>query len=272
MRPIQAFWLIILCIITGWILAELMQSNNGDASKLMAGLTVPLSDIGAKYVEVASSCNHAYVGECIGAYAEPRRDSEVVARLRQGMVLTVREEVIENGEVWYKITFEDQFLYYPERITSDWYVAASDVVAVYKEGIVLPEEDEVPYSGKRIVVDISEQRLTAYEENGEIFIETAISTGLELSPTPVGEYTIFRMMPSRYMQGPIEGIPGSDYYDLQGVPWNLYFTRGGAVIHGAYWHDSFGSRYSHGCVNVLPETAKILYDWAELGTVVEVRS
>lgn len=76
---------------------------------------------------------------------------------------------------------------------------------------------------------------------------------MELSPTPKGEFIIFRKTPSRYMQGPIPEITGSNYYDLPGVPWNLYFTHGGAVIHGAYWHTSFGEEYSHGCVN-LPQT------------------
>jgi len=72
------------------------------------------------------------------------------------------------------------------------------------------------------------------------------------------------------MQGPLPNIPSDDYYDLPGVPWNLYFTNGGAVIHGAYWHNSFGSPYSHGCVNLSPEDAEKIYNWAPLGTKVIV--
>ena len=71
------------------------------------------------------------------------------------------------------------------------------------------------------------------------------------------------------MQGPIPGV-AEEYYDLPGVPWNLYFTYEGAVIHGAYWHENFGSRYSHGCVNLAPADAKMLYDWADVGTMVIV--
>ena len=89
----------------------------------------------------------------------------------------------------------------------------------------------------------------------ELAMEIDISTGLELTPTPRGTFTVFRKTPSRYMQGPLPGI-ANDYYDLPGVPWNLYFTEQGAVIHGAYWHDSFGSPYSHGCVNADPKTAE----------------
>ena len=97
-----------------------------------------------------------------------------------------------------------------------------------------------------------------------------ISTGLELTPTPRGTFTIFRKTPTRYMQGPLPYMPVQKYYDLPGVPWNLYFTESGAVIHGAYWHENFGSQYSHGCVNVDLDLAKQLYDWADLGTTVVV--
>lgn len=73
------------------------------------------------------------------------------------------------------------------------------------------------------------------------------------------------------MQGPLPYLQSNQYYDLPGVPWNLYFTEQGAVIHGAYWHDSFGHPYSHGCVNLSPENAFKLYVWTPLGTPVIVR-
>jgi lipoprotein-anchoring transpeptidase ErfK/SrfK len=72
------------------------------------------------------------------------------------------------------------------------------------------------------------------------------------------------------MQGPLKGVSGQ-VYDLPGVPWDLYFTAEGAVIHGAYWHDKFGQPWSHGCVNLSPQNAKKLYLWADIGTTVIVR-
>jgi lipoprotein-anchoring transpeptidase ErfK/SrfK len=72
------------------------------------------------------------------------------------------------------------------------------------------------------------------------------------------------------MQGPIEGI-SDQYYDLPGVPWTMYFTYQGGAIHGAYWHNNFGSQWSHGCVNLIPDEAEKLYSWAELGTKVVVK-
>ena len=43
--------------------------------------------------------------------------------------------------------------------------------------------------------------------------------------------------------------PG-DIFDLPGVPWNIFFDLAGTAIHGAYWHNDFGIRRSHGCLNV----------------------
>ena len=72
------------------------------------------------------------------------------------------------------------------------------------------------------------------------------------------------------MQGPIVGV-SDQYYDLPGVPWDLYFTKGGDVIHGAYWHDKFGQPWSHGCVNLPLDQAEKLYLWADVGTPVIVQ-
>ena len=94
--------------------------------------------------------------------------------------------------------------------------------------------------------------------------------GLNFPPPPRGKFSIYRMPPSRYMQGPLPGV-SDQYYDLPGVPWDLYFTKDGAVIHGAYWHDKFGQQWSHGCVNLPVEKAKELYAWASIGIPVIVK-
>ena len=111
--------------------------------------------------------------------------------------------------------------------------------------------------------------LYAYDGN-TLFMKVSVSTGIKKTPTPIGTFTIYKKTPSRYMQGPIPGI-STGKYDLPGVPWNLYFTAGGAVIHGAYWHNDFGHMHSNGCVNVPLDKAQELYEWADIGTPVIVR-
>lgn len=229
---------------------------------------LPVEKVLFEYIEVTDGCGTHFEGECLRVRSGPGTDYPVVAGLRNHMVLKVDGKVERDGQAWYKVVF-DEWLRYPERTSGDWYVAAEYVEVLLDEGNKDVADGEHASTTKQIVVDRSEQMLRAYDD-GVLFMETAISTGLELTPTPRGKFAVFRKTPSRYMQGPLPGI-SSDYYDLPGVPWNLYFTEQGAVIHGAYWHNNFGKQYSHGCVNLSPNDARKLYEWAELGTTVIVQ-
>ncbi len=237
--------------------------------------TISTEDNLPKYIRVIDGCGPHFEGECLHVRSGPGTEYSIQAQLRNGIVLKIEDKVTINGMSWYKIIF-DEWLRYPERVHGDWYVASDFVEVISNEGTkTLWDEDYVApakqdIKEKEIIVSRSEQKLYAYED-GEIFMEEKISTGLELTPTPRGIFKVFRKTPTRYMQGPLPNLIDQQYYDLPGVPWNLYFTDGGAVIHGAYWHNSFGRKYSHGCVNMLPENAQKLYEWAELGTTVIIK-
>ncbi len=223
-----------------------------------------------KYIKVIDSCGTHYEEECLVVRSGPGQEFPVVTKLRNGIVLKISETLNNDSGTWHKIIF-DEWLRYPERVDGDWYVSALYVETIEDIGNLTTWENEYSTStNKKIVVNRSEQSLEAYDGE-ELFMTLDISTGLELTPTPRGTFQVFKKTPSRYMQGPLPGLADQQVYDLPGVPWNLYFTEGGAVIHGAYWHKSFGQRYSHGCVNVDPNEAKKLYDWADLGTTVVVK-
>lgn len=231
---------------------------------------LPVDRVLFEYVEVIDSCGPHFGGECLRVRGGPGTEYPVVASVRNGMVLKVGGKVDNEERSWYKVVF-DEWLRYPERMKGDWYLAADFVRILKDEGDRFVGDSDYATSGaKTITIDRSEQMLYAFL-GSELFLETAISTGLELTPTPRGTFTIYKKTPSRYMQGPLPNLVDQQYYDLPGVPWNLYFTEGGAVIHGAYWHDSFGSRYSHGCVNLPTDVAHTLYTWAEIGTTVIVQ-
>jgi len=237
------------------------------ADETTEAVVLPVKKVLFEYIEVAESCGSAYQGECVNVRSGPGEDFPKITKLRQGIVLKVGGKVERDGRTWYKIIF-DEWLRYPERLTGDWYVAADVVKILLDEGVRHLTGPAIA-SGKRILIDRSEQTLYAYDGD-ELFMKEKVSTGLEFTPTPKGTFTIFKKTPSRYMQGPIPGITPKEY-DLPGVPWNLYFTFDGAVIHGTYWHQNFGKQSSNGCVNLPPETAKKLYNWAEVGMRVTVR-
>ena len=220
------------------------------------------------YVEIIDSCGPYYQGTCVNLRSGPGTSYPVVMRLRNSIVLKVASEVTTtSGETWYRID-PGADVRYPERITTDWYVIASAVDPVYDPGDEVLEKGDTASTTKRIVIDLTKEMLYAYD-GGTLFMQQAISTGLNLTPTPRGVFTVYKKTPSRYMQGPLPGI-SDQYYDLPGVPWDLYFTPDGAAIHGAYWHDHFGHPWSHGCVNLPPDKAHELYEWADLGTSVVV--
>lgn len=216
------------------------------------------------YLQITDGCGPYYEGTCARIRSGPGTTYPVVEKARTGMVLKTSGALEADGRTWYKIIF-DEWLRYPERKTSDWYVAG-DLV----EHIEVPTYDTPQSSStKAIFINRSKQMLYAYEGD-TLFMKEPVSTGLELSPTPRGVFSIYKKMPSRYMQGPLPGI-SDQYYDLPGVPWTLYFTQEGGAIHGAYWHSNFGQQWSHGCVNLPIDKARALYEWADIGTPVTVR-
>lgn len=241
----------------------IIPANNGQKETIV----LPVEKVLFEYVEVEGGCGPYFKEQCVNMRSGPGEDYPVVLRLRNGVVLKVGGKVERDGRTWYKIVF-NEWLRYPDRVTGDWYVAADYVKVLLDEG----DQDHSngnSSSTKYIVVERSKQKLFAYER-GVLFMEESISTGRDLTPTPRGAFTVYKKTPSRYMQGPIPGITDK-YYDLPGVPWNLYFTDEGAVIHGAYWHDNFGRPSSNGCVNLPVEKSKKLYLWADVGTKVIVR-
>ena len=74
----------------------------------------------------------------------------------------------------------------------------------------------------------------------------------------MGNYPVWAKVGSMDMGNqPYEDRP----YLVQGVPWVLLF-QGHNALHGAYWHDSFGRKKSHGCVNLAPLDARWVFEWA----------
>ncbi len=116
---------------------------------------------------------------------------------------------------------------------------------------------------KRIYVDLTNQKLYAYENNNLVY-EFKVSTGKPWWPTPTGDFRIWIKL--KYTR--MKGGTGSGAYDLPNVPYTMFFYNDkvpkslGYGLHGAYWHENFGFPMSHGCVNLDEPDAEKLYNWA----------
>lgn len=121
-------------------------------------------------------------------------------------------------------------------------------------------------SEKWIEIDLSDFKLYAWEGSRKVY-DFSVSTGRPGYETPTGEFRVWSKVRSQAYKGGSKAR--GDYYYLPNVPYSLFFggghipNRQGYAIHGAYWHNDFGIKNrSSGCINVKPEEAGILYQWA----------
>ena len=156
---------------------------------------------------------------------------------RYDIVNIFAEAEDDAGNVWYLIG-PDQWL-------------RQEFVAKFA-----PVERPAFVGGRWAAVDLFEQTLIAIDDREPVFA-TLVSTGLPQWSTKEGIFTIWARLDRDSMRG-ATGAP--DAYALQAVPWTMYFD-GDISLHGAYWHDDFGYRRSHGCVNLSISDARWLYEW-----------
>ena len=111
-------------------------------------------------------------------------------------------------------------------------------------------------------VDIASQVLTAYVGERAVFA-TLTSTGrgndgTELA-TPRGVHRLWVKLRTSNMDN-LDDESAAENYAIQAVPWVMYFERGYG-LHGTFWHRAFGTKHSHGCVNLTPLDAEHLFAW-----------
>ncbi|MBS1123500.1 MAG: ErfK/YbiS/YcfS/YnhG family protein [Deltaproteobacteria bacterium] len=103
-------------------------------------------------------------------------------------------------------------------------------------------------------VDLDQNVLVAYEGDKPVYA-TLVSTGFGSTPTSL--HRIVRKVALTRLVSPAVAL---GTWDVPDAPFWMEFRKYYAV-HGAYWHDSFGKKRGHGCVNVSPRDGRQLFDW-----------
>lgn len=126
-----------------------------------------------------------------------------------------------------------------------------------------------PPASKLIEIDISDQRMTVWE-NGQVKWQWVCSTGEPSRPTQVGRFGVMSKIPTAY----------SSYYGLQMPFWLGVYWAGGSEngIHALpisasgrmLWAGLLGRRVSYGCIILDTANARALYNWADMGTPVDI--
>jgi LysM repeat protein len=213
------------------------------------------------------------------------------AAIRQGQAeVTVRIRYrsttyeIEPGDTGFRISRRTGipfFLIQQANPNLDWettILRVGDRIQLPSRDLVLPLD---PVPTKRIVINLNTQSMVAYENGQEVF-SWLISSGISTAPTSPGVYQIlshqdvasgssFTLCGERgcgqwqmyWFMGIYEVVPGL----MNGFHGNVLLPNGDLLGGG-----NVGSPYTYGCIMSVDENARQLYEWADLGTVVEIVS
>ncbi len=133
----------------------------------------------------------------------------------------------------------------------------------------LPETASPVLTSKYILVDISEQHLYAYE-NGNLIYSFVASTGMN-NATLTGNFAVQSKIPNAY-----------------GATWNIWMPNwlgiywAGSLENGIHalpilpgggrlWAGYLGTPISYGCVVLGEYESSLLFQWAEIGTPVDIQ-
>ncbi|MCO4768612.1 MAG: L,D-transpeptidase [Deltaproteobacteria bacterium] len=172
--------------------------------------------------------------------------SEIIAELTPRTLVWVKEAILgDDGRTWMPIV----------RIgdgPGTGFIAASRVRRLRP----LDPPDGVTDDEVWLDVDLDQQVLTVFQGTTPQYA-TMVSTGTSPdNETPVGLYRIKDKMLHWDMASRADA---DDYYHLEEVPWVMHYWPRYA-LHGAFWHDGFGERRSHGCINLAPKDARQIFD------------
>ncbi len=205
--------------------------NDDVAISRFAGVLLPETPLP---YQMAWILRHLYPAEIPGG--DPSESNELLYRYTR---VNIYSSIVVDGYNWYQIG-ENQWVHQ------------------FNIAKIIPVEKPADVdTHKWISVDLYEQVVIAYEDDTPVFASLA-SSGLAQWPTNEGVFHVYLRFERTRMSG---AYNQPDFYYLEEVPWTMYFDDD-IALHGTYWHDGFGFRQSHGCVNLSITDAHWLFEWA----------
>jgi hypothetical protein len=165
-------------------------------------------------------------------------DWTLAQRITRGTMVYVYHSLDVNGTRWHLIG--------PDQWMADQYLSV----------VYIPQRP-AGVVGRWAAVDVSQQTLVAMNDDLPIYA-ALVSTGAgPATETDRGVFQIFGRAESMLLSGP----PGADPPEYAyRVKWAMFFN-GAQALHSASYHNDFGTRRSHGCVNLTPGDAEWLWNF-----------
>ena len=193
------------------------------------------------------------VGKAALAYYPVDDKFAYTGSLGHNVPLLVHDRVqAPDGSTWYRV--------------DGGYLAASSVR--------LPRPPTRTFSGRWLDADLQEPAMLTAYEGDRMVLNTLAIKGTIANQTPTGTFYIQRRVQDETMDSGTLGVDphGPGGYHLEHVLYTQYFTGDGASIHYNYWSSNFGYSGSHCCLGLDLQDALFLWNWADLGTPVVIRS
>jgi hypothetical protein len=179
--------------------------------------------------------------------------------------------VVQPGDVLFDIAYRHGFPQWRvEEANPD---VAPDELLIGME-LTIPSIDvlfpEPLVPGKRIEIDLPEQRLRAYEDDAQVF-EFTCSSGISTTPTIAGQFQVLFKEPQAYAQR----------WSLEMPYFMAIYYEGPDFANGIHelpirddghrlWAGYLGWPASYGCIILDIGDAERLYSWAPVGTLVRI--
>lgn len=249
----------------GYVYASVLQPTrnlpNAPITEIPAGQAGFWAEVTVPYIDLA------HEGSIWSPWLRDHIEYNFPPRLYYGQVVWIDRIRTDNGFVEYRWN-EDAGHGYGGGAYNEFYWADGAGLKVLTEDDVGPISPDLDPNDKRIEVDLDYQTLSAFEGSTEVYY-CRISSGLKniFDPTtgetnnklatPVGNLlTHWKIVSLNMTAGTFQSG-----YSTPAVPWTTMISGDGIAIHGAFWHNAFGEKRSHGCINVLPEDAKWIFRW-----------
>lgn len=247
----------------GYIYSSVVQPTknlpNTPIGELPAGQPGFWAEVTVPYIDLAHE----------GAVASPWLQDHIAynfpPRLYYGQVVWIDRVRTSNGFAEYRWNEDAGGHGYGYGASGEFFWADGAGLKVLTETDVAPINPDVDPNEKRITANLDNQTLSCFEGNTEVYF-CRISSGRKYDAngqvskelaTPVGNLLThwkiisINMTAGTYQTG----------YSTPAVPWSTSISGDGIAIHGAFWHNAFGEKRSHGCINVTPEDAKWIFRW-----------
>jgi L,D-transpeptidase catalytic domain len=145
---------------------------------------------------------------------------------------------------------------------TEWY-RLQDGTFILSDQVRVPERIRPP-AGKCIDVTLPGPTIVVAYDNGAPVYSALAIHGTADWETPMGTFALERRVANETMRGP--------GYHVENVLWAQYFTSAGHSIHYNYWSSNWGYAGSHGCLGMNYADAFWFWNWATVGTPVDIHA